>query len=379
MINYGKQFVGKEEISIIKKVLNGKYLTQGPYVEIFEKKLCNFFGSKFCVSFSSGTSALYSLGKALNWGKKDYIITTPISFLATSNCIEFCNANTEFVDVNNDCPTINIDAIKKRFFELKKKQKKVAAIIAVDYSGIPCDWKELKKFSKKYNIKLINDNCHAMGTEYYGDIKYAIKYADYVVKSFHPVKTMTTGEGGAVLTNNKKINKSLKLYRNHCIIKSKTKAWDYNIKEIGFNFRITDLQCAIGVAQIKKIRRFLSMRRKISKLYNILLSNNNNFTLPIISKSFMSAYHLFPIQIKNLRYKDKLNLFKFFKNNGFQLQVHYKPIILQEYYKKKYKLNPKLFRNTINFYKSAISAPIFPELKEKNIRKFSKLLIDYFK
>lgn len=379
MINYGKQFVGKEEISIIKKVLNGKYLTQGPYVEIFEKKLCNFFGSKFCVSFSSGTSALYSLGKALNWGKKDYIITTPISFLATSNCIEFCNANTEFVDVNNDCPTINIDAIKKRFFELKKKQKKVAAIIAVDYSGIPCDWKELKKFSKKYNIKLINDNCHAMGTEYYGDIKYAIKYADYVVQSFHPVKTMTTGEGGAVLTNNKKINKSLKLYRNHCIIKSKTKAWDYNIKEIGFNFRITDLQCAIGVAQIKKIRRFLSMRRKISKLYNILLSNNNNFTLPIISKSFMSAYHLFPIQIKNLRYKDKLNLFKFFKNNGFQLQVHYKPIILQEYYKKKYKLNPKLFRNTINFYKSAISAPIFPELKEKNIRKFSKLLIDYFK
>ena len=129
MINYGKQFVGKEEISIIKKVLNGKYLTQGPYVEIFEKKLCNFFGSKFCVSFSSGTSALYSLGKALNWGKKDYIITTPISFLATSNCIEFCNANTEFVDVNNDCPTINIDAIKKRFFELKKKQKRLLQLL----------------------------------------------------------------------------------------------------------------------------------------------------------------------------------------------------------------------------------------------------------
>ena len=379
MINYGKQSVGKEEILIIKKVLSGKYLTQGPYIEIFEKKLCNFFGSKFCVSFSSGTSALYSLGKALGWSKKDYIITTPISFLATSNCIEFCNANTEFVDVNNDCPTINIDAIKKRFFELKKKQKKVAAIIAVDYSGIPCDWKELKKFSKKHDIKLINDNCHAMGTEYYGDIKYAIKYADYVVQSFHPVKTITTGEGGAVLTNDKKINKSLKLYRNHCIIKSKTKPWDYNIKEIGFNSRITDLQSAIGIAQIKKIHRFLSIRRKISKLYNMLLSNNNNLILPIISKSFTSAYHLFPIQIKNLKYKNKLNLFKFFKKNGFQLQVHYKPIILQEYYKKKYKLNPKLFRNTINFYKSAISAPIFPELKEKDIRKFSKLLINYFK
>tara|TARA_B110000027_G_scaffold128266_1_gene148488 strand:- start:1482 stop:2621 length:1140 start_codon:yes stop_codon:yes gene_type:complete len=379
MINYGKQSVGKEEISIIKKVINGKFLTQGPYIEIFEKKLCSFFGSKFCVTFSSGTSALYSLGKALKWSEKDYIITTPISFLATSNCIEFCNANTEFVDVNSDCPTINVDAIKKRFFKLKKKQKKVVAIIAVDYSGIPCDWKELKKFSKKYNIKLINDNCHAMGTEYYGDIKYAIKYADYVVQSFHPVKTITTGEGGAVLTNDKKIKESLKIFRNHGIIKSKTNDWDYNIKEIGFNFRITDLQCAIGIAQIKKIHHFLSIRRKISKLYSKLLSNNNNLILPLIRKSFMSANHLFPIQIKSLKYKNKQKLFKFFEKNGFKLQVHYKPIIFQEYYKKKYKLNPKLFRNAINYYKSSISAPIFPELKEQHIKKFSKLLINYFK
>lgn len=379
MINYGKQSIGKEEISIIKKVLKSKHLTQGPYIEMFEKKLYNFFGSKFCVAFSSGTSALYSLGKALGWGKKDYIITTPISFFATSNCIEFCNANTEFVDINNDYPTINVNEIKKKYFELKKKRKKVAAIIAVDYSGIPCDWKELKKFSRKHNIILINDNCHAMGTKYYGDMKYAIKYADYVVQSFHPVKTITTGEGGAVLTNNKKVSRSLKLLRNHSIIKSKTKSWDYNIKEIGFNFRITDLQCAIGIAQIKKIHEFLKSRRKISKLYNKLLSNNKNFILPKVDKSFTSAYHLFPIQIKKLKYKNKQKMFDFFKNQGFQLQVHYKPIFLQEYYKKKYQLNSKLYLNAINFYKSAISVPIYPDLNEKNIRKFSKLLIEYCK
>lgn len=379
MINYGKQSVGKEEISVLKKVLKSKHLTQGPYIEIFEKKLSNFFGSKFCVAFSSGTGALYSLGKALGWGKKDFIITTPISFLATSNCIEFCNANTEFVDINNDYPTINVNEIKKKFFELKKKQKKVSAIIAVDYSGIPCDWKELKKFSKKHNITLINDNCHAMGTKYYGDTKYAIKYADYVVQSFHPVKTITTGEGGAVLTNNKKINRSLKLIRNHNIIKSKTTSWDYNIKEIGFNFRITDLQCAIGIAQIKKIHQFLKLRRKISKLYNKLLSNNKNFILPRVDKSFSSAYHLFPIQIKKLKYKNKQKMFNFFKSHGFQLQVHYKPIFLQEYYKKKYQLNSKLYLNAIKFYKSVISVPMYPDLNEKNIRKFSKLLIEYFK
>ena len=379
MINYGKQSVGKEEILILKKVLKSQNLTQGPYVEIFEKKLCNFFGSKFCVAFSSGTSALYSLGKALGWGKKDFIITTPISFLATSNCIEFCNANTEFVDINNNNPTINVNEIKKKFFELKKKRKKVTAIIGVDYSGIPCDWKELKNFSKKHNITLINDNCHAMGTKYFGDMKYAIKYADYVVQSFHPVKTITTGEGGAVLTNNKKINRSLKLLRNHSIIKSKTKSWDYNIKEIGFNFRITDLQCALGIAQIKKIHQFLKSRRKISKLYNKLLSNNQNFILPRVDKNFSSAYHLFPIQIKKLKYMHKQKMFNFFKKHGFQLQVHYKPIFLQEYYKKKYKINSKLYINSINFYKSVISVPMYPDLNEKNIRKFSKLLIEYFK
>ncbi|MBD1155073.1 DegT/DnrJ/EryC1/StrS family aminotransferase [Pelagibacterales bacterium SAG-MED18] len=377
MINYGNQSVGKEEISVLKKVLKSNNLTQGPYIELFEKKLCSFFGSKFCVSFSSGTSALYSLGKALGWSKKDYIITTPTSFLATSNCIEFCNANTEFVDINRDCPTINVNEIKKRFFELKKKQKKVAAIIAVDYSGIPCDWKELKKFSRKYKVKLINDNCHAMGTKYYGDMKYAIKYADYVVQSFHPVKTITTGEGGAVLTNDKKVNKSLKLFRNHCIIKSKTKFWDYNIKQIGFNFRLTDLQCAIGITQIKKIQQFLKLRRKISKLYNKLLSSNKNLILPRVDKTFTSAHHLYPIQIKKLTYKKKQQMFNFFKKKGFQLQVHYKPIILQEYYKKKYKLNPNLYRNAINFYKLSFSAPIYPGLKKKNIRTFSKLLIEY--
>ena len=377
MINYGKQSVGKEELANLKKVLQSKYLTQGPFVEMFEKKLCNFFGSRFCVTFSNGTSALYSLGKTLGWGKKDYVITTPISFLATSNCIEFSNANTEFVDVNSDCPTINLEEVKRKFFDLKKRKKKVTAIIAVDYAGSPCDWKGLSKFAKNHNIKLINDNCHAMGTKYYGDIKYAQKYADYVVQSFHPVKTITTGEGGAVLTNDRKVSESLKLYRNHCIIKNKNESWDYNIKEIGFNFRITDLQCAIGIAQIKKIYKFLSIRRKISKLYIKLLSKNDNFVLPKLSKSFSSGFHLFPIQIKNLKYKNKNKLFKFFQKNGFKLQVHYKPIILQDYYKKKYKLKSKNFKNAINFYKLSISAPIFPELKEKEIKKFSQLLIDY--
>lgn len=379
MINYGKQTIGKEEISILKKVLKSKLLTQGPYIELFEKKLSNFFGSKFCVAFSSGTSALYSLGKALGWGKKDYIITTPLSFLATSNCIEFCNANTEFVDISADNPTINVKEIKKRFFELKKKQKKVTAIIAVDYSGIPCDWKALNKFSKKHKIKLINDNCHAMGTKYYGEIKYAIKYADYVVQSFHPVKTITTGEGGSVLTNDKKIYNSLKILRNHCIIKSKTNPWDYDIKEIGFNFRITDLQCAIGVAQIKKIHLFLKLRRRIARLYTKLLFKSKKLILPTIDKTFLSAYHLFPIKIKNLTYKNKLKIFKFFKKKGFQLQVHYKPIILQEYYRKKYNLKSKFYPNAINFYKSSISVPIYPDLSEKNVRKFSKLLIEYCK
>jgi dTDP-4-amino-4,6-dideoxygalactose transaminase len=379
MIYYGKQSIGNEEVKIVKNVLRGKYLTQGPYVKIFEDRLGKFFGSKYCVTFSSGTSALYSLGKALGWNKKDYIITTPISFLATSNCIEFCGANTEFVDVDPNFPTINLDKVKKKFFELKKKNKKVVAIIAVDYAGVPCDWKGLRKFASENKLKLINDNCHAMGTKYYNDRKYAIKYADFVSQSFHPVKSITTGEGGAIITNNKRINNLLKLHRNHCIIKDKKKIWNYNINEIGHNYRITDLQCAIGIEQIKKVDNFIKKRREVANLYYKHLSKFDILQLPPINKNFSSAYHLFPIRIKKLKESTKIKLFKMFEKNGFQLQVHYKPIILQNYYKKKYNIDIKNFKNSIFYYKDSFSAPIYPNIKKREILNFIKLMKKFLK
>ena len=205
MINYGKQYIDNDDIKAVTKILKSKFLTQGPLVNKFEKKLKNLLGSKYCCALSSGTAALHLAGLSSLLGKNDYVITSPISFLATSNAILYSNARPIFVDINETTYNIDENLVEKKILELKKKNKYIKALIATDFAGNPCNWKRLKSLSKKYNFLLINDNCHALGAKYYNDYKYAQKFADIVTHSFHPVKQITTGEGGALLTNNKKI------------------------------------------------------------------------------------------------------------------------------------------------------------------------------
>ncbi len=366
MINYGRQLIKQDDIKAVIKTLKSNFLTQGTKIAEFENRINFKFGGKHSCVLSNGTSALYLLGKALGWKKKDTIATTPISFLASSNCIVNNNATPLFIDI--DKKTYLIDPNK---LEDKLKKKKIKAVIAVDYAGHPCDWKALKYLSKKYNFTLINDACHSMGSQYFSEKKYAIKYADFVSQSYHPVKAFTTGEGGSIISNNKKIIEKIKLMRNHSMIRnSKKSPWQYKIFSPGQNYRITDIQCALGISQLKKLDNYVSERRKIAEYYINELKNFDKFILPIEKKHCKHSFHLFPLQIKFNKLKiNKQKLFKKFLIKGINLQVHYIPIHLQPYYKKNFYINRKELKNSEEFYLNEISIPIFPGIKKNQLLK----------
>ena len=279
IVNYGKHYVDKKDIKSVIRVLKSNYLTQGPLISKFEKQLKKKIGSKFCTVVSNGSAALHLLAISLGWKKGDIILTTPLSFVATSNCIFHTGAKPFFVDIDkntgNICPIKLEQAIKKI-----SKRNRIKAIIAIDYGGHPCEWPLLYKIAKKNKIILINDCCHAIGSSINNNKNYAIKYADFVTFSFHPVKTITTGEGGAVLTNNKKIDEKIKTLRTHGIEKKRgSNMWSYNMKMLGFNYRLTDIQCALGISQLEKLEKFVKKRAAIASIYNKSFKDFKNIEL----------------------------------------------------------------------------------------------------
>ena len=277
MINYGRQLIENDDIKAVLKTLKSEFLTQGLKTPEFEKEINKKFGGKYSCVLSNGTASLFLLGKALGLEKNDLIATTPISFIASSNCIVNNNATPEFIDIDNR--TYLIDPNK-----LEHKLKKIKAVIAVDYAGHPCDWKSLNYLSKKYGFILINDACHSMGSEYYSNNKYAIKYANFVTQSFHPVKAITTGEGGSVISDNKRIIDKIKLMRSHSMIKNSKKF--LGCTTFYQQVKITELQIynALGISQLKKLDRFIKERRRIAKFYVDSLKDYDIFTLPIEKK-----------------------------------------------------------------------------------------------
>lgn len=369
MINYGQQFIDNQDIKSVTKVLKSKLITQGPNLKKFELALAKRFSSKYCSVVSNGTAALHLLAVALGWKKNDIILTTPVSFLATSNSILYSGATPKFIDIDPLTNNINTTLLKKEIYLLKKKKKKVTAIIAVDFAGHPCDWLELKKISKKFKITLINDNCHAFGASIKKNKSYAIKYADFVTLSFHAVKHITTGEGGAIISNNKNIIKKINLLRNHGVIRSKKfKPWEYKMIYLGFNYRLTDFQSALGLSQLSKINKFLKRRKQIAKLYDYAFKNIKNIEIPNIKKDYEHAYHLYPLKIDFEKFNiKKENFFKKLKKNKINLQVHYIPIHLQPFYKKKFKTKKGDFPNAEIFYKKEVSLPIYYGLTNKKI------------
>ena len=254
--SYGKQNIDKKDIKAVIDVLKSDWLTQGPKVKEFEKALCDKFGSKYASAVCNGTAALHLAGLALGWKQGDIVITSPITFLASANCILYSGATPDFVDIDSISYNIDVNKLEEKIKCYTQNGKNVKAVIGVDYAGHPCDWENLKSLSKKYKFQLVNDNCHALGATYKNNEKYVVKYADAVCQSFHPVKNFTTGEGGAVLTNNKEIDKRIKILRTHGVVKNNSEfriqnselkkiPWYYEMQFLGFNYRITDFQCAL--------------------------------------------------------------------------------------------------------------------------------------
>ena len=378
MYNYGSHYIDKDDVKNVVNVLKKSLLTQGKFVTKFENQLKNYIGCKHTLAVSSGTAALHLISKSLGWTNKDIILAPSITFAATVNSIIYSNAKPEFVDIDNDDYSISPKEIEKIILKLKKKNKKVKALIVVDYGGQPAKWKEIYRLKKKYNFQIVSDNCHSYGAKYYKKKSYATLYADMVSLSFHPVKHITTGEGGAILTNNTRLYHKCKILRSHGIIKSNRVNVGKKINqlnEIGYNYRLSDIQCALGISQLNKIDFFIKKRRDIAKVYNSIFRKNSNFIIPEQKKNCFHSYHLYPLLIDFKNFKiSKKNFIKRLEKKKIFVQMQYVPIYKYNFYRRKFGLNKKILKNSENFYSKEISLPIYYSMKKKDVIFIAKTI-----
>jgi len=383
MLKFSRQTINKSDIKVVNKVLNSEYLTQGPKTEEFEKKLKNFTGAKYSIAVNSASSALLISCMALGLKKNDVIWTVPNTFAASANSVLLSGQKLDFVDIDHNSWNISIKELKRKLSIAKLKKKLPKALIVVHLAGLPVNPIELKILSRKYKFFIIEDASHSIGAKYYNKKVGSCQWSDLCVFSFHPVKIITTGEGGSVLTNSKKLYEKMLLFKNNGITKNpknfKNKnlgPWYYEQQMIGYNFRMSDIQAALGINQLKRIGEMLKKRNKIAQIYKKELSN-----LPIsfqkVSNNFYSSYHLFIIKLitnkKNLHKK----LFMFLRKNKIFVNLHYMPLHLNPFYKKfGYKIGD--YPNSEDYGNKALSIPIYPNLKKKEQLKVVSLLKKFF-
>jgi UDP-4-amino-4,6-dideoxy-N-acetyl-beta-L-altrosamine transaminase len=376
-IPYGYHWINKDDQKAVCRALKSTFITQGPLIREFEDSLCKYTGAKYAVAVSSGTAALHLASFVSGIKCGDEVITSPLTFVASANCILYCRAKPVFADVESGTANIDPEEINKKI------TKKTKMVIPVHYAGNPCDMKEISRIARKKWMLVIEDAAHALGAVYRGSKIGSCKYSDMTIFSFHPVKHITTGEGGAVMTNNKYFYEKLLMLRNHGITKEKYTnkpdgGWYYEMQALGFNYRITDIQCALGLSQLKRLDYFVRRRRQIAGQYNSAFKGNPYFDIPSESRAAFSSYHLYPIRLRNKFINKRKEIFASLRNKGLGVQVHYIPVYLQPYYKNLgYKKG--LCPQAEKFYGSEISLPIYPLMTAAQINKVIKTTIDVLK
>jgi perosamine synthetase len=377
--SYGRQHIEQDDIRAVVDVLRGDWLTQGPKIHEFEERLSEWFGAPHCSATSSGTASLHLIALGLGWKSGDIVITSPMTFLASANCIIYAGATPDFADIDPLNYTLDPAKVEERIDYHQSEGRKVKAIIGVDYAGNPCDWDGLARLAKQYDLQLVNDHCHAIGSVYEGDQHFAARYADAVSLSFHPVKHLTTGEGGAIITRHKWLDEKIKVLRTHGVTKDprllsrNDGPWYYEMTELGFNHRITDFQCALGISQLAKLDRFLHERRVIAAFYDRAFADDGRFIIPAVRRNSLHAYHLYPLQINFSQLSiSKLELFNRLCGKGINCQVHYIPLHLQPYYKNRYGYKVGDFPIAEEYYSREVSIPMYSELKEDDLEYISR-------
>lgn len=353
---YSRQWIDQNDINAVTEVLNSDMITTGSKVKEFEDAVAKYVGSKYAVAVSSGTAALHLAKMVTNVG----VITSPITFLATSNCAYFGNEKTAFVDIYSDTYNMNITELTSIDIDTRYDYR---TIIPVDFAGQPCRLDEINTIANENDLNVIEDASHALGAEYKG--KKVGSISELTVFSFHPVKLITTGEGGMITTNNKEYYDKLLILRNHGVTKDKMNKypgdWYYEMQMLGYNYRITDFQCALGISQLNRLDSFIKRRREIAKIYNEEFQND--IVIPYEKPNVKSSYHLYVIQVES---RDKV--FAKLRKRGIGVQVHYIPVYKQPFYQTKY-FKDNGCSVAEEYYKHCLSIPIFPKMTNEDVKR----------
>lgn len=358
-IPYGRQSIDEEDIQAVVSVLRSDYLTTGPAIAEFEKTVADYVGAKYAVAVSNGTAALHAACHAAGIGAGDEVILTPLTFAASANCVLYCGGTPVFADVDEKTYNMDPNDIERKITERTK------AIIAVHLAGQPCDMQAIHKIARDHKLIVIEDAAHALGSVYKGEKIGGI--SDMTTFSFHPVKPVTTGEGGMIVTNDDAFYQSLCLFRSHGITRDgalMTKdggPWFYQQFDLGYNYRITDIQCALGISQMKKLDDFIARRRKLAKRYDAAFADCPDIITPYQMPETDSGWHLYIIQVKN---GDRRKIFERLRAEGIGVNVHYIPVYLHPYYQEHGYQNvhcPKAEK----IYSRMISLPLYPGLTDE--------------
>ena len=369
LLPYGHQWLDDSDIASVVEMLRGDWLTQGPRIEEFERLVAEYCGARYAVAVCNGTAALHAACAVAGITAGDEVIVPPVTFAATANAVVYCGGKPVFVDVTED--TVNIDPAEV----LKKCSSSTRAIMPVDFAGHPADLNSIRDIARQKGLVVIEDACHALGAEYRG--KKVGSLSDMTVFSFHPVKHITTGEGGMVLTDNVEFYEKLRVFRHHGIVKDEPDKgpWYYNIYQPGYNFRITDMQCALGISQFKKLDSFLLRRREIASLYDKAFADMEEIVMPTERPDVKAAYHIYVIRLKpGLLSAGRKEIFTALKAENIGVNVHYIPLHLQPYYQREFGYREGDYPVAERYYEQAITLPIFPRMSNEDVRDVIKAI-----